>query len=399
MSEFTNKRQYKIEKFTQLAMSIVRNDNVLAEFNKIKELIDNQLEPIDVVELVDYLVRQNIPIAELKIVINKLLNLLYNSIIRYKSEPIKEKTFLWYLMHNNLVAEKKIQQLKPYIKQINKHSNTREIIGALKQKFKDLEKFTKVYTIKENILFPQIEKKLEKYRCIQIMWSFHDDIRRNIKSIINILDEKRFDLKTFNRLSAEIFFNLKAISFRDNKILFPVIDRIIEDNIFDKMLEESIEIGFPYLQPQKHKKIQQEKFDAEQIINLPTGSLSLEQLNLILNHLPVDLTFVDENNKVRYFSQPKNRIFPRTIGVIGRDVKNCHPPESVHIVEKIVEKFRKGEKDEADFWIKMGKKFILIKYYAVRNAQGQYKGVLEVSQEIQDIMEIKGQKRLLNWDD
>jgi hypothetical protein len=128
-----------------------------------------------------------------------------------------------------------------------------------------------------------------------------------------------------------------------------------------------------------------------------TGEINIEQLELIFDNLPVDITYVDDNDTVVYYSDPKHRIFPRTISIIGRKVQNCHPHDSVHIVNKIVESFKSGKKDEASFWIKMGDKFILIKYIALRNSKNEYKGVLEVSQEVSDIRKLKGEKRLLDW--
>jgi hypothetical protein len=132
-------------------------------------------------------------------------------------------------------------------------------------------------------------------------------------------------------------------------------------------------------------------------LDLDTGNLSLEQIRLIFNHLPVDITFVDENNKVRYFSTPGKRIFPRSKAIIGRDVRNCHPPESVHIVEEIVESFRSGKHNMASFWIKMKDEMVLIQYFAVRDDQGKYKGVIEVSQEISGIRALVGERRLVEW--
>jgi hypothetical protein len=119
---------------------------------------------------------------------------------------------------------------------------------------------------------------------------------------------------------------------------------------------------------------------------------------LLFNHLPVDITFVDDHNKVKYFSNPKRRIFPRTKSVIGRDVHNCHPNESVQVVEKIVKSFKSGKKSTASFWIKMKGEMILIQYFAVRNENGDYKGVVEVSQEITEIQNLTGEKRLLDWE-
>jgi DUF438 domain-containing protein len=137
------------------------------------------------------------------------------------------------------------------------------------------------------------------------------------------------------------------------------------------------------------------KMDEKHMVKFATGELSLEQLELIFNHLPVDLTFVDENGRVCYFSSPKDRIFPRTVGIIGRNVEDCHPHESVEVVKNIVASFKTGESDDASFWLQMGQKFVLIRYFAVRGDDGAYKGVLEVSQEVSDIRAIEGEKRLL----
>lgn len=128
-----------------------------------------------------------------------------------------------------------------------------------------------------------------------------------------------------------------------------------------------------------------------------TGVLKLEQILMIFNTLPVDVTLVDENNKVRFFNKPKDRLFPRSPAVIGRDVKNCHPPQSVHVVNEIVESFRTGKQDNATFWIELKGRMILIKYFALRDPAGNFKGTLEVSQDITDIKKLEGERRLLHW--
>jgi DUF438 domain-containing protein len=132
-------------------------------------------------------------------------------------------------------------------------------------------------------------------------------------------------------------------------------------------------------------------------INLGTGFLTPEQLIMLLNNLPVDITFIDENDEVQYFSGGKHRIFPRSNAIIGRKVQNCHPPESVHIVNEIINAFRNSLKDHADFWIQIRDRFIYIRYFALRNEQGEYKGTMEVSQDVTGIRSLKGECRLLNW--
>ncbi|MBC7363954.1 MAG: DUF438 domain-containing protein, partial [Candidatus Aminicenantes bacterium] len=134
------------------------------------------------------------------------------------------------------------------------------------------------------------------------------------------------------------------------------------------------------------------------LLNLRTGQLSPEQVDLMLRHLPVDISFVDENDTVIYYSNTPDRIFPRSPGVIGRKVQNCHPPKSVHIVNRILEAFKKGEKDVAEFWIEFQGRFIHIRYFAVRDERGRYRGCLEVSQDVTAIRTLQGQKRLLDWE-
>jgi DUF438 domain-containing protein len=138
--------------------------------------------------------------------------------------------------------------------------------------------------------------------------------------------------------------------------------------------------------------------DVSGALGLDTGQMSLEQINLMLTHLPVDLTFVDRNDRVAYYSEGPERIFPRSPAVIGREVRNCHPPKSVHIVNKILDEFKAGSKNTAEFWIQLKGRFIYIRYFAVRDTQGYYQGTLEVSQDLTQIRQLEGEQRLLDWD-
>ena len=137
---------------------------------------------------------------------------------------------------------------------------------------------------------------------------------------------------------------------------------------------------------------------AKEGVTLSEGKLTGEQIDLMLKNLPFDITFVDENDEVRYYSATDDRIFPRSPSIIGRKVQNCHPPKSLDIVNKIVTSFKKRERDSAEFWIQMEGTFIHIRYFPLYNANGEYRGVIEVSQEVSDIRELEGEKRLLDWE-
>jgi PAS domain S-box-containing protein len=232
------------------------------------------------------------------------------------------------------------------------------------------------------------------------MWSFHDDIRRDLQNLIRELSSDLFDVKKFNRLTGNVYFNMYAIKFREEAILFPYAVETIRPEILDSLLPESIEMGFPYynaVPPESSTVPENKEGEFSGKVDLQTGMPDAEQIRLIFNHLPVDITFVDENNKVRYFSTPGKRIFPRSKAIIGRDVNNCHPPESVHVVEEIIEAFRSGKESQASFWIKIKEELVLIRYFAVRDEAGQYRGVIEVSQEVSDIKALEGERRLLEW--
>ena len=133
-------------------------------------------------------------------------------------------------------------------------------------------------------------------------------------------------------------------------------------------------------------------------VDLDTGALTREQINLLLTHLPLDLSFVDANDTVVYYSKSRDRIFPRSPAVIGRKVQNCHPPQSLHVVNRILDAFKAGQKEAAEFWIQIQDKFIQIRYFAVRDTEGRYQGCLEVSQDVTGIRKLEGNKRLLDWE-
>ena len=397
MSEFTNHKKERITKLVELFESVIRGELNAELVKNYQEVID-QVSPDEVIAVVDWLIHLKLPMPNLKKGINKALNLLNRSLQEFPYTPPAPTSFAGYLIRNNQQLDIRLKAIRPLVKAINQDQNNLTVRNKIIEKFTDLAKMDQHYLIKENVFFPLVEKYLPDYRCLQVMWSFHDDIRTNIKSVVSMMNAPDFDLKKFNRLSGDIFFNMYAIKFREEKILFSVVMDIIPENELDALLTESIEIGFPSIQPEiQCGKEMDTKPEFTGEVDLKTGFLSTEQIRLIFNHLPVDITYVDENNKVKFYSTPEKRIFRRTNSIIGRDVKNCHPPESVHVVEQIVASFRNGEKDKASFWIQLKGEFVLIQYFAVRDELGNYKGVVEVSQEITEIRNIQGEQRLLDW--
>ncbi|BBB32651.1 conserved hypothetical protein [Thermotomaculum hydrothermale] len=386
----------KREKFYQYCKGILEGQNGKELFEKNKSLLET-ITPRDVIEVFHFLVEDKYPIEKIKKAVNKILHTVYIPLRDYKSLPFSENGLIDLLVKDNLEMEKRLNKIKPLIKSLNKEHNE-ETIKKLHKMFSEISEFSLHYVVKENTIFPFLEKKSEFFGCTQIMWSFDDDIKKNIKNILTLL-EGEFNLKDFNILSGRLFFDMFAISFRENKILFPYLLEIAEEKEINLMLDEVYEMGLPFVKVEKKDlKNKENTVTNDLFVDLGTGKLKPEQITLIFNHLPVDITYVDENNEVKFFSTPKERIFPRTKSVLGRKVQNCHPPESIDTVNKIVESFKNGEKDRADFWINFKGKFILIQYFAVRNEKGEYKGVLEVTQDITNTKSLEGEKRLLDWE-
>ncbi|OFX20663.1 MAG: hypothetical protein A2033_05125 [Bacteroidetes bacterium GWA2_31_9] len=398
MSEISNHKQNQIKALNEVFFAILNKKDAISVIKQNQTFID-KTTPSDIVTIVHELVKQNIPSKELKSGINKFLNILHKTIKYYPYKKPEENSFLDYCIRNNKELDKKLKATRVFVKQISDTNIDFQLITNLINSFKEILEYEKYYLIKENVLFPKIEETLNDFFCVKVMWSFHDDIRRNLKKIIQLLDSNPINLKLFNRLVGDVYFNMYAIIFRDERILFPVIENAISKEDLDSLFIPASEIGFPfYNQVNMVNNPILKKID-DSLIDLKTGSLTVEQILLIFNNLPVDITFVDENNQVKFFSSPKKRIFPRSTSIIGRNVNNCHPHESVHIVEKIIDNFRTGKQDVASFWINLKNEFILIKYFAIRDYKGIYKGVIEVTQEISGIKLLEGEKRLLDWED
>ena len=397
MSEFTNHKEKRIAQLVKLFEGILKAENLGQLVADNQKLIETCI-PSDIISLVDKLVLMKTPMNDLKRGINKLLNLFHKTLSEHPYLPPAKESYLGCLVENNRILDEKLKLAKPLIKELNNSSENKYLKSELLQLFFDLEKYCKYYLIKENILFPVIEKHVPEFRCLSVMWSFHDDIKRNLKAAIDELNKPESDLKIFNRLIGDFYFNTYAIKFREERLLYPLVQEVVPESVLNSLFAESMEIGFPFFQPEISGIGPTKNETSENRIDLETGNLSVEQIKLLFNHLPVDITFVDENDKVAYFSTPKKRIFPRTKSIIGRDVHNCHPPESVHVVDQIVDSFRKGEKDVASFWINMKGGKLLIQYFAIRDEKGIYKGVAEVSQEITEIQNLQGENRLLDWE-
>ncbi|MDY0270669.1 DUF438 domain-containing protein [Trichloromonas sp.] len=405
MSEFINNRENRVKQLLAFSQGIMKGEDCKDLAERYREAIDT-MTPHDMLTLEDQQLQMGITPKVIKKDIEKVISTFFNSLEKYPWEKPDPDSFLGHLMEENQELTRKLNVIK---ENFNKYSNLQsndfhDIKKELLPKFRGLKEFESHYVKKENILFPYLEKKWGNYRPLTVMWSLHDDIRKTLKEIISTLERQDSNLEKFNEtLNNFLFLNYGMIQ-KENLIIYPVASETISDDEWDAMYQQSFEYPFPFIKApmKKNSAIPTQKNINQNGISggffSETGKMSYEQVLLAFNHLPVDITFVDENDKVVFFNRANERFFPRSPAIIGRDVKNCHPPESVHIVERIVSEFKNGNRNEADFRIKMRGKYILIRYFAVRDENKKYRGVIEVGQDITDIVQMKNEKRLLDWE-
>ena len=301
------------------------------------------------------------------------------------------------------------QLIRDIIENIN-NINIKDNFEQFLMFFEQLTLIEKHYARKENQLFPY----LETYGWTspsQNMWAFHDQIRDEIKEVRKSINED--DIVNLSQLLQQLFRSIDHLMQVEENRLLPNAMNMLSVEDWQEMRAGDEEIGWmfdkaptpypavespEYIHPSADTRKRKLPFSLDGRIRLNEGYLLEDQLNLMLQFMPVDLTYVDENDIVLFYNRGENRVFPRSAGIIGREVKFCHPPKSVDQVLMILREFKAGRRDEAEFWIEFKGKFIHIQYFAIRDEDGTYRGVIEMSQDVTHIRNLTGQQRLLDWE-
>lgn len=357
-----------------------------------------------------------------------LLNLFDGVLVRAENE-YPENHPLWAYLEEINAVEKVALEADELLKQDKFIKNP--WLGV----FDSLAEWRIHLSRKQNQLYPMLENHGFD-RPTRIMWTFDDGVRDAISASYALLREDKYE--EFLASVPETLAKLRDLNSKELEVLLPTSFKLLSDEEFVRMSKNDHEIGYAiinapglYVVPgindsaaslngnaASHNSAVSNEFlndlagllskyvgpvggsqvGKDTVLDVATGKLTLEQINLLFRHLPVDLSYVDENELVKFYSDTPHRIFPRSANVIGREVKNCHPAKSVHVVEEIVEKFRSGEQNQAEFWINKPGLFIYVIYTAVRDENGKFRGVLEMMQDCTHIRELEGSRTLLTWD-
>ena len=390
----------RINQLSFYIRGLLEQQDALALYEQYKEAITS-VQPEDLFQIFTAVLNEGYAADDILMHLDKVIHVVYNSLYQ-TPYTLRPNLFLDSL---NMENQGLIRRLAD-ITQILTTKTVQERIADLQLILEDLTAFTVHYAKKENILFPMLEKKDHKFDGLAIMWALHNQIRTMLKEAQLLVKQKPLDVTAVTMAVGNAFFVIRSLVMKEEMLLFKVSSTWLSAEEEQDLLNQSFEYGFPLITENELQRLQANRMTHQTPDFVPnqlfyqttTGSMSFEQLAMVLGALPVDLSFVDEDNILRYFSKPKDRIFFRSEAAIGRNVKHCHPPQSVDKVLEIIHAFKENRQDHAMFWITMKERKILIQYFALRNEHGVYKGVLEVSQDITEIQQLEGERRLLAWE-
>ncbi|MFH1052564.1 MAG: DUF438 domain-containing protein [bacterium] len=367
----------------------------------------------EIVEVEQELINEGLPEAEVIKLCDIHGKVLEGNIDHTAAKEVPEGHPVDTFKKENIELSKVVDSLNNFLNEITadgKQITADSLVSSLnkiKGMFNALMDVDKHYQRKENLLFPFLEKK-NITGPPKVMWAKHDETREKLKAAIEACNPEAIADNDDFQSAVEFLFKPAAeavtdMIMKEDEILFPMAMDLLTDLEWYEIYQQTLEIGFCLYDPQVEwhpigveDELVHSKSD-ENLIQLPSGSFTPHELNALLNTLPFDLTFVDKDDKVRYFTQGEERIFARNRAILKRDVRLCHPPSSVHIVDQIINDFKTGKQDRAPFWINMHEQFIHIEYFAVRDENGEYLGTLEVSQNATGLRNLEGEQRLLSY--
>lgn len=361
----------------------------------------------EVVEVEQELINEGLPVEEVLRLCDIHTLVLDGHIDQKGAKSVPEGHPVDTFKKENRALEKTVSETHQLLLQIP-GKNEDEIKGLflkLHTHLNALMDVDKHYKRKEYLLFPF----LETYGITgppKVMWGKHDETRALLKAAIEAVSAPGTILASEAQTVSEMILkpaleSIPSMIMKEEEILFPMcMDTLSEDDWYS-VYQQTLEIGYCLYDPQVEWR--PDIAEANRVttmgssFHLSTGSFAPEELESVFRTLPIDLTFVDKDDKVKFFSLGTDRIFTRNRAILGRDVRMCHPPSSVNVVEQILSDFKSGKEDSAAFWINMQRRFIYIEYFALRGKDGEYLGTIEFTQDLTQLRKLQGEQRLLSY--
>lgn len=394
----------------EILKDIIRDLHRGEDMDKLKKrfaALIKDIRPAEISEMEQRLIQEGMPAEEVTRLCDVHVQVFKESLDTQPLPSALPGHPLHTLMAENRALENIVSRVEELLGRLGspvREENLASVKPELLAELGHLGQLEKHFLKKENQLFPILESKGVGGPS-KVMWAVDNDIRAHLKETIKALEAGRAE--TGAKRGAQTLIEIRDMIYKEEKILFPMSLEVLGQEDWERVKQGEEEIGTAWISPGTGGKPAPTAVSAppakrpyeKPVSRLPldVGALTLEQVNLLLRHLPVDVTLVDEEDKVVFYSDTKDRIFPRSRAIIGRRVQDCHPPASLSVVNRILEAFRGGTRDVAEFWLQLDGRFIHIRYFAVREEGGAYRGCLEVSQDITGLKRLEGESRLLDW--
>jgi uncharacterized protein len=391
----------RVERLEQLK-GIIAHLHAGGDLGEARELFAKAVEDVEASEIAameEELIRGGLPVSE----VQRLCDVHVGAFRQALDEHAELELPPGHPVHTYMTENRLITELANALggaaREIAAGKDADENLARALEVLGRMSGFENHYQRKENQLFPLLERHGVTGPS-RVMWGVHDQIRAGYKAVRAAAEAR--DVAVFATAAPAFARDIIEMVYKEEKILFPMSLETLSAEDWVEVRRGEDELGYVLAKPAAPWPSGQAgpvgPSAAGGLVGLMTGELSLDQVNLIFSHLPVDLSFVDETDTVRFYSEGPARIFPRSPAVIGRKVQNCHPPKSVHVVQQILDSFRAGTQSMAEFWIQLQGRFVHIRYLAIRDESGAYRGCLEVSQDVTEIRRLQGERRLLEWE-
>ncbi len=416
MSELIQNDRERKELLKKVIRSIDTGEDVEKARKSFSRLI-REISPEEIAELEQALIAEGMPVER----VQSLCDLHVEAFEQALKKSAPQKALPGHPIDTYRQENRRARRLARDVRKTLNRLKRGKDDGSFTRSFESLRQILIHYRRKENQLFPYLER-VGFTGPSTVMWGKHDEIRELFKTIqTDYVSGKTDELVAHTK---ELLHRVRRMIFMEERILFPTAMRKLPEDVWTEIRRGEAEIGYAWITPGNlwdpnvvaatnaspsrmpaasgAATTSSSASDAaaetdESAIDLSRGALTPEQIDLMLKALPLDVTFVDEQDRVRFYSDTPHRVFPRSPGVVGRTVGNCHPPKSVKIVERIIESFRKKKRSSAEFWMSRDDRFVHIRYFALYDESGAYRGVIEVSQDVTDIRRLEGSKLLLDW--
>jgi len=409
MSELINNSKKRKELLKHMILQLHNGEAPDIVRNRLVELLKS-IPYDEVVEVEQDLISEGLPVEEVLKFCDIHQMVLDGHIDQSGAKFIPEGHPVDTFKKENLELEKVISELEQLFSKVKqlKDNDVKQWLIKIHTQLNSLMDVDKHYKRKEYLVFPF----LEKYGITgppKVMWGKHDEIRALLKTSLEAVSSGGTVTPDEIAVMTELVLlpAVNAISdmiSKEEEILLPMcMDKLTDDDWYS-VYQQTNEFGYCLFDPQVDwkpdgVKIGEIAYNTGNNILLSTGSFNLNELESLFRTLPIDITFVDKDDKVKFFSLGADRVFTRNRAIIGRDVRMCHPPSSVHVVEQILSDFKSGKENSAAFWISMGGRFIYIEYFALKDKSGSYLGTIEFTQDLTKLRKLEGEQRLLSYEE